>query len=683
VSEAGDFSQIIRRRLFEGIAPANVVAMTASDFATPSAQWQAILSRIPGADWANFTGQVARSYLFHPDLLRLIEREWANLAVYQRVRSTVTLFAQTAFFWARRAQDGEWAPRLIGPGDLPLDHAGVREALLGSGVIESETTVANYRQVIATDVTGEGGWGTAAAMDRDRTDALKNVNPRAAQRIATALLLYSLTPRPGGKVGAIDAELKAASFVPDSAYAATDAETVFNALTDPDIGLGALDVIAGTRGQPRRYQLTTRQTLPMLFRAQRAAISDQERDAEIAATAERLMQKGPGFPKIRFVRDELDGKGHRRDDRDILKDLDERGITRLVVLDPGRWALLNGRDDETWRAIRMAFGVGPHALPVTHAASLVIACVNTQRRNIARARATEYLAWVRVSRIQVVADDEGLLAQANQNIRDAKTALEKEVKRAFQHYAYLVRDAQDALEVRFDKFDDDTKTALSGANIWDQMEARGRAVRPGTLTVDRLMLNLQGQPPRSLAEMTALFWTNPRMPMLADPQELRNPLFAALETGQLELVNAEGAVITVPDRPADLPLNSPSISVRIPLTSSCPSDEVDQEGEETTDSVGDDVSHGNAPGGGGQEACGIDVVTRARLWLKFQTGLADEDLRQSVMALLSRLRTMTGDDLESCVVTLDLIGDEARLKEFVEMAKQVAGTQHRLEDLPD
>ncbi len=680
VSEAADFSQIIRRRLFEGSAPGDVVAATAAEFTTTSPQWQTILSRIPNAEWGNFPAQVERSYPFHPDLLRLIEREWANLAGYQRVRSTVTLFAQTVYFWAQRAKEGQWAPRMIGPGDLPLDHASVRESLLGSGIIESEATVANYRQVIATDIAGEGG-GVAVTMDQERTDAWKPVNPRAAQRMATALLLYSLTPRPGGRVGAVDAEVKAASFVPDPAYAATDAETVFNALTDPDEGLGALDVIGGTGGQPRRYQLTTRQTLQMLFRAQHAAISDQERDAEIAATAERLMQKGPAFPKIRFLRDEPDGKGQRRNDPDLLQDLDERGVTRLVVLDPSRWTLLNGRDDETRQAIRMAFGVGPQALPVTHAASLVVACVNTQRRNLARARATEYLAWVRVARIQVVADDEGLREQANLKIREAKAALEKECRRAFQHYAYLVRDADEALEVRFDKFDEDSKTALSGSNIWDQLVARGRAVLPGNLNMDGLLLNLQGQLPRSLAEMTALFWTNPRMPMLADPDELRKPLFAALDAGQLELINAEGVVLAVPERPADIPLNSASVSVRVrTMISELP------DGYEVGGSGGDggqEVEHDSTDDAGTDGGTVPAIQSRAQLRLKFQTGLTNETTRQDVRDVLSRLRTMADGDLESCVVTLDLIGDESQLKALVEMAKRIHGTTHRVDELPD
>jgi len=687
VTEASDFSQIIRRRLFDAPPPDNVTMATAAMFTETTAPWKAVLQRVPAADAASFPTAMARAYPFHPDLLRLVETEWAALAGYQRVRSTVTLFAQTAYTWADRAKRGEWAPLLIGPGDLPLENSGVREALLGSGIIESETTVANYRQVIATDVVGEGGaGGVAAGMDEGygKTDAWHSANPRAAQRMATALLLYSLAPRAGGKLGATEAEIKASSFVPNPAYAATDAETVFNDLRDTDAGLGALDVMAGLGGQPARYQLTTRQTLQMLFRVQRAAITEPDRDAQIAAVAERTASSGPGFSKERFIRDERDAQGQPRADRDILADLDESNATRLVVLDPSRWTLLNGRDDETRKAITMAFGVGPGALPVTHAASLVVACVNTQRRNQARLRAADFLAWTRVGRVQIVADDAALLAQANTEINGAKAALEREVKRAFQHYAYLVRDADNKLEVRFAKFDEDSKTALSGAQVWDQLVGSGRAVTPDGLTVRGLMLALRDELPLSLSEVTARFWTNPRMPMLSGVEELRRALFGALTAGQLELVNADGQVAPSPEQARDLPIGTATITVRLPAPKE--EGEIEPEQKSAPAGVPGGGLFGNAPSSspGGAPAGPSTLPARASLWMKVQADLSDEGRRDNVVALLRRLANIADDgDLETSTMTLEMIGDKGRLNEAIEIATRIAGTQRRLEDLPE
>lgn len=696
VTEAGDFAQIIRRRLFEDAPTQRQVDDLVACFADTSAQWKAVLGRLPHHDAASFPAAVARSYPFHPDLLRLIEAEWAPFTGFQRVRSTVTLFAHTAYLWTRRAAEGQWVPPLIGPGDLPLEYAGVRESLLDSGIIANTATVQGYRQVIANDIVGEGGrGGMAAGIDRDlaKTESWAATNPRAAQRMATALLLYSLAPRPGGRFGATDAEIRAASFVLERTYAATDAETVFNALRDPDGGLGSLEFTAGTGGQPPRYQLTTRQTLHMLVRTQRAAVADQDRDATIADTAERLLQKGTGFAKKRFIRDEADARGAAQPDAELLGDIDEKDATRLVALDPGRWTLLNGRDDETRRAITMAFGVGPEALPVSHAASLVLVCVNTQRRLQARQRATEYLAWSRVAITEAVTQDERLKAEAETRVSQARLAMEKEVRRAFQHYCYLVRDASNALTVRFDKFEEDTKTALSGAHVWDAIVERGRAVRPEGLNAEGLILAIKDELPLSLTEVKRLFWTNPRMPMLSSESELKRAIFDAIRAEQIELVTAEGLTGVVLDRAVDVPIGSSSITVRIPA----PIEKPDVVGHDETD---DGERGGSAGGGVREDKGGYDgddngrpaggdggknkTIARGQLWLKVQADLADETGRDRMRLLLKRLESIIDDeDLEGGVLTLELVGNKDRLSETISLAKPMTSSSPRLDDLPD
>ncbi|HEY0752719.1 MAG TPA: DUF499 domain-containing protein [Ktedonobacteraceae bacterium] len=702
VTEASDFSQIIRRRLFETSVSHEVAMATATYFTDITSQWKTVLSRIPGFDSATFPAEVTRAYPFHPDLLRLVETEWGNLAGYQRVRSTVALFAQTVYIWMERAKRNEWVPLLIGLGDLPLDQSGVREALLSSGIIENETTAANYRQVIASDIVGEGGiGGIATKLDHEYegTESWYTVNPQAAQRMATALLLYSLVPRSGGRLGATEAEIKAASFVSASVFAATDAETIFNALKDTEIGLGAIDIMSGLGGQPPRYQLTTRQTLQMLFRVQRGAVTDKERDSQIAIVAEKLIRSGAGFSKTRFIKDESDSQGRQRTNIDTFADLDERNATRLVVLDPSRWTLLNGRDDETRRAITMAFGVGPEPLPVTHAASLVIACVNTQRRGVARQRAAELLAWSRVANVQIVRDDAGWKAEAENQIAGARASLEKEVRRAFQHFAYLLRDAQNVLEVRFAKFDEDGKSSLSGANIWDQLVEAGRAVTPGALTVEGLLLAIKDELPRSLAEISALFWTNPRMPMLSSMDELRRALFNALNSGKLQLVTANGDVAPIPDRAGDLPISATTITVRMPVVEQESTAELDAQAT-SGESQEAGVSYTNMGSTGKSFVSESPIkannaatptknsemvsTARAQLWMKLQTDLSYQPNREKVFGMLLRLKNIIDDgDLESIVLTMDIVGSKERLTELIEIAKPLEGMQHRLENLPD
>jgi len=289
-----------------------------------------------------------------------------------------------------------------------------------------------------------------------------------------------------------------------------------------------------------------------------------------------------------------------------------------------------------------------------------------------------------VGRVQIVADDAALLAQANTEIDGAKAALEREVKRAFQHYAYLVRDADNKLEVRFAKFDEDSKTALSGAQVWDQLVGSGRAVTPDGLTVRGLMLALRDELPLSLSEVTARFWTNPRMPMLSGVEELRRALFGALTAGQLELVNADGQVAPSPEQARDLPIGTATITVRLPA----PKEEGEIEPEQKSAPAG--VPGGslfeNAPlsSPGGAPAGPSTPPARASLWMKVQADLSDEGRRDNVVALLRRLANIADDgDLETATMILEIIGDKGRLNEAIEIATRVAGTQRRLEDLPE
>src|SRR5262249_53149048 len=149
-------------------------------------------------------------------------------------------------------------PLLIGPGDLPLSSATVREAVIGSGLIADPKSEANYRSVATTDIvdTDDEG-GTARQLDLARVGApASEGNPRAAERAATALFLTSIVGnRPGGRQGATEVELKAAMFVPDGLFSVTDADTTIAELVADEGGLAAVERIPGRGGQPPRVFL--------------------------------------------------------------------------------------------------------------------------------------------------------------------------------------------------------------------------------------------------------------------------------------------------------------------------------------------------------------------------------------------------------------------------------------------
>lgn len=101
---------------------------------------------------------------------------------------------------------------------------------------------------------------------------------------------------------------------------------------------------------------------------------------------------------------------------------------RLFVLDPSAFTLLNGVDSETRLALHAAFGLTadasaaidgwtPSPMSVAYASSCIFSVVNTQRRRPAVASATDYIAWKRVCDISNVSSAQGLLEQAQAEMR--------------------------------------------------------------------------------------------------------------------------------------------------------------------------------------------------------------------------------------------------------------------------
>ena len=544
VTQAAEFAEIIRRRLFETIPDADKIATLADTWHDQmGGRWRKdVFDRSGWFNKREFKAKTERSYPFHPALIDLAEKEWSLTTGFQRVRSTIQVFAASVFVLQQRAEEGNWVPDLIGPGDLALSSHDVREALLNSGLIPDTRTVASYREIAGVEVvSGDDESGTARQLDLERSGhTYENANPRAAERAATALFVYSIGPRPQGRNGATEAEIKAATFVPDASYGSGDAEVVVTELRDVDTGLAALEEIPGRGGQALRLFLSTRQTLNMLVRAQRNAVSDEERDQAFADMAWDLAKTGPFSDKIRV-------EATNEDKRSLIEILGSAGIddarkTRLVVLDPRRFSLLNGSDDDTRDALEAGFGLGSDKLSVGWASSAVFAVVNTQRRAHARRFITMHLALKRVSEIDAVRGDDDLRVRAAEELAEAKRRSERAVRDAYQHVVYLGESSTGGREPVFRRFDKDGVTSLAGETVWADLCTANKALSSGEFTAKALLHNLRdegyGKP---LPEIRDSFWNTPRLPLLfSGEQDIRAAIFQAVSDGSLQLVDASG-----------------------------------------------------------------------------------------------------------------------------------------------
>jgi hypothetical protein len=589
-TSGGDFAEIIRCRLFTTPPPAEVVDSTVKAFRQHAVGGWA--DQFANFQWwtDGFADNVTRAYPFHPALVDLVEREWSNRAGFQRVRSTIQIFAAAVHVWLERAKAGEWAPPLIGPGDLPLSDTKVRESLLNSGVIPDQKNIANYREIAGNDVVdGADERGAARHIDVERSDGLlAQVNPRVAERLATALYLASLAPRTQGAIGATEAELRVAGYVPDPACDLAEIDAVLSTLESNDRGIATLDVKPGKGGQPRRLLMSTTQTLQMFFKTQRQSVLDGDIATVLRHVAQDEMSKGP-FDSIRFVSTEGHVEPGIKGDEltnGLVAAIDAAGIdapeTRLVVLDPTQFTLLNGVDSETRVAVSVALGLNepdgwdaqqlswPTPMSMVYAASCVFALVNTQRRSHAVAAATDLVAWERVTQIANVAADTSLLEQAETQVRDKREAVRTFLRKAYQHLVYLGEDRTAATA----KLEQDTQSALDGTLVWKVLDDRQKVFEKEQFDHGALLFQMQdrywGKPVSTLRQD---FYRSPRLPLLYDGDtDLKNALYHAQQAGTLVLINEAGQV-TEADRPADINVTSSSLIVERPTVPSVPGDD--------------------------------------------------------------------------------------------------------------
>jgi hypothetical protein len=578
VTEVADFADILRRRLFDTEPATEVLSATAALFskAFEDKGWAKHVWEQIGADWRrSWQAEVAACYPFHPMLMSVAKEEWSRVTGFQRVRSTIRIFAATVYALQQRGKAGNWVPVLIGPGDLPLPDSTVREALLGSGLVEDERTIANYRSLAEIEIVNHGGTsGTARRQDSERSETpWQQSNPYAAERAATFIFLASIvgTLRPGRGRGASAPEVKAATSVPDISYTITDADNVVEELVNPDRGISALDIVRGQgNNKPARYFLSTRLTHRMLVNNIRRTITDTERDHVIAEFAHKLASSGP-FRDLKFVPADL-----TRSATDVMttSGLDTAYTSRLIVLDPAQFSLRNGMEKSTIEALSVAMGLGQGAqqLPVQWASSAVYAVVNTQRRSLVRSLAVEYLARQKALAAPEVQIDSELKSTGTKELATAKEQLEKTLKRAYQHVVFLAQ--PDPGGERFlDEltFDDDNFTALNGTSVWKALAARDKVFDVGEFTPRALLHNLRDQDyGRTLSDVRAAFYSAPRLPLLyRGDRDLQQAIYDAVSEGLMGIVDGMGADVAV-TAPGQVNLASASLRLTKPQPKACP-----------------------------------------------------------------------------------------------------------------
>jgi hypothetical protein len=664
VTANADFAAILRRRLFEQPPTAELLAATASEFrgVLSDPAWVKQVWSAVGASWRDsFAEKVGRCYPFHPQLIELAEDEWASVSGFQRVRSTIRIFAATVFALQNRARAGGWAPLLIGPGDLVLSDATVREAVLDSGLLADERSVSNYRSLAENEVvTLDETRGAARLLDLSRNVAMwGESNPRASERAATFIFMTSIVGhRPGGRRGASAPEVKAATAVPDFGYLLADADGVLEDLVNPDsdtLGMSAVEVIPGQgNNKPARYYLSTRLTHRMLVNNLRKSVTEPEKDEVLAAFAQRLANTGP-FKKRDFV-----SADQSRTATEVLVSagLDDARTNRLVVLDPAQFSLRNGMERDTLNALTVAVGLGDGTdrIPVEWASSAVFAVVNTQRRGLARQTAVEYLARERALGTAEVQADAELTDTGKRELAEAKEKLEKILKRAFQHVVFLAQpDPDGSRHLEQITFEDDNQTALNGTQVWKALVEKEKAFDSGQFNAKALVHNLREEDyNRPLSEIRDSFWSAPRLPLLYDGErDLQNAVYEGVRAGTLRILDNTGGTVVVTN-PSQVNVASTGLRLAQPDAMTQP----------TTPANTSDEDHSVRPAPGGVEFTSGGVILAEPIAEKFISfpllgGLLDNPGASDQLAQLFRTLYSVFDEHKASYAqgTLQLVLD--------------------------
>lgn len=688
VNENADFSAILRRRLFVQPPLIEDVKSIVSGFQNmmKAKGWDKMFASaaLPWTD--NFAEEVERTYPFHPQLMHMAEHEWANLAGFQKVRSTIRVFSATVYALMQRAEAGGWVPPLIGPGDLPLSNANVRENIIGSGLISDTKTQANYRSIAQNDIVSlDDLSGAARVLDVNRNDAFfGTTNPRAAERAATMIFITSIVgSRGAGRRGASEPEILAASSVPNLSYAYPNAGGVLKELADSDAGMGTINVLPGKGGQPPRFFLSTTQTLTILLRAAKNTITDEDRDQAIARVVEELTNTGGMFRAKRFIERDLSRSG-----LDVLvhAGIDDARTTRLVVLDPAQFSLRNGTEKDTLAAINAVVGIGENRLPAEWAASAIFAVVNTQRRQQTRGLAVNYLAHEAALAAPEMAQNPEMKTAASLARAEALTMLKAKVRSAYQHVVYLSQpEPTMPRTMLIETFEDDLRTALNGDDVWGLLTDKDRAFEKGQFTGAVLLLNLRDEDyGRPLSEVRDSFWSAPRLPLLPGGEEdLRRAIFSAVQSGDLRLVDANDDDVTVTS-PNEINLAQSGVRLAKPRMQEPDTENAadgvraEGSGQSSTESKQEGAGANVTPNGTSGTGSGGHVPSPAReknVTFSVATGLNDSNTAEGLAQVFLRLyEAVDGGNASYAQGTMTVILEDAVTGSFVEALRNVGIT---------
>jgi uncharacterized protein len=217
--EGAEIPRVIQRRLLAKVpsdADAAPAAQTYQDILTQMrrayAQTAAEKQQAEEEGIA-FRDRIRSAYPFHPALVDLMRERWAAIPDFQRTRGALRFLAACL----RAAHKAARSRVLLGPGDVPIQDAEVRQAFFKEVGQQSD-----FQAVLEHDFIGANARARRIDERREK-ESPSETGRNAAMRLATAVLMYSFggLRRDGGgesdflPAGITETELLAACVGPD------------------------------------------------------------------------------------------------------------------------------------------------------------------------------------------------------------------------------------------------------------------------------------------------------------------------------------------------------------------------------------------------------------------------------------------------------------------------------------
>jgi Protein of unknown function (DUF499) len=268
-SDEADLPKILARRLFEPVtsgAAAQVAAAYADAASAALAQGTDLPEAMTGPGWAT---EIARTYPFHPMLVRVLDKRLSTIPNFQRTRGALRLLARVV----RRLWDLQPAATQL----IHLHHVDLGDKDIAED-LSSRLDKATFEPVIRADVASQPGGEPSHA---ERVD--ERMGAPFARRLATTTYLWSLTREVPGVPAA---ELQGSVLAPGD---------------DPNLIAKALDTLEASawylHADVRGYRFSTEASLVKLVQEAEREITPPK--AKARATKILTEQYRDGALKVR------------------------------------------------------------------------------------------------------------------------------------------------------------------------------------------------------------------------------------------------------------------------------------------------------------------------------------------------------------------------------------------------